>query len=154
MMRTPFFAIAIAFASTSLIGLIAEASAAEPADLAVRRALPVGHAAISVTILGYFGILATHRVRAVGPKLAGFAAAFGFISLLSIAQLYVVQLYVSGLAGGFLIGVAALLILTAATWRHIGQIEQRFTGLVGWIGLIALLVAGAINIAGSLRFQT
>ncbi|MGD9538052.1 MAG: VTT domain-containing protein [Alphaproteobacteria bacterium] len=142
-------AIAIAFASTSLIGLVAEANAAEGVGLAVQRALPVGHAAISVTILGYFGILATHRVRNVGLKLAGFAAAFGFISLLSIAQLYVGQLYVSGLAGGILIGIAALLILTAATWRHIAQIEQRFTGLVGWFGLIALIAAGAINAATS-----
>lgn len=135
----------IAFASTSLIGLVAEARAADSAAFALSGALPQGHAAISVTVLGYFALLATQRVQAVGPKLAGFAIAFGFISLLSVAQLYLGRLYVSGLAGGYLIGIAALLILTAATWRHLPQIDRRLTTLVGVVGLIVLLGAGTIN---------
>ncbi len=135
----------IAFASTSLIGFTAEVRAADGAILAASGALPEGHAAISVTILGYFALLATQRVQSVGLKLAGFAAAFGFISVLSIAQLYLGWLYVTGLAGGFLVGIAALLILMTATWRHLPQVERGLSSILGWVGLIALLAAGTVN---------
>ncbi|MSO75282.1 MAG: hypothetical protein EXQ99_09150 [Alphaproteobacteria bacterium] len=140
-------ATSIAFASTSLIGLTAEVRATNGAVLAASGTLPEGHAAISVTILDYFALLATQRIQTIGLKLAGFAAAFGFISLLSIAQLYLGRLYVTGLTGGFLIGIAALLILMAATWRHLPEIERGLTRLVGWAGLFALIIAGTINAA-------
>ncbi len=139
----------IAFASTSLIGLTAEVRAADGAILAASGMLPQGHAAISVTILGYFALLATQRVQAVGLKIVGFAAAFGFISLISVAQLYIARLYVTGLAGGYLIGIAALLILMAATWRHLPQVERGVSGLVGWVGLVVLIAAGTVNAVAS-----
>ncbi len=138
-------ATAIAFASTTLIGLMAEVRATDGAILTASGALPEGHAAISVTILGYFALLSTQRVQAVGLKLVGFAAAFGFISLLSIAQLYLGRLYVTGLSGGFLIGIAALLILMAGTWRHLPEIERGLSNLVGWAGLTVLIAAGTVN---------
>lgn len=138
-----------AFASTSIITMLAEGRVADAEPFDVADVLPQGHAAISVTVFGYLAILATQRTNSIGLRLSGFAAAFAFVSLLSIAQLYLGQSYVSGLAGGIIIGITALLILTAATWRHLSEIGRGVPTLVGWVGLIALLAAGAINIATS-----
>jgi undecaprenyl-diphosphatase len=142
-----FWALAtgIAFASTILIGLIAEARAGDGGVLGGAAALPEGDAAISVTIFGYFAVLATEQSRSVTLRLVAFALALAFVSLLSIAQLYLGRLYVSGLAGGFIVGIAALLILTAATWRHLPQLPRGASALVGWGGVIVLVLAGAIN---------
>lgn len=138
-------AIGIAFASTSIIGLFAEARASELGTLTAGGVLPEGHAAISITIYGFFAILATEQTRSVTVRLVGFALAIAFVSLVSIAQLYLGRLYVSGLAGGYLVGIAALLILTAATWRHLPEMPPRLSLMVGVVGLITLIIAGGAN---------
>jgi len=135
----------IAFASTSIIGLFAEARASELGTLTAGGVLPEGHAAISITVYGFFAILATEQTRSITLRMVGFALAIAFVSLVSIAQLYLGRLYVSGLAGGYLVGVAALLILTAATWRHLPQMPPRLSLLVGIGGLVALIIAGCAN---------
>lgn len=106
---------------------------------------PSAHAAIWVIVIGYLAILCLPTVAAARSRLAILFAASVFVAFVSLAQLYFGRLVISSLAGGLLLGLGWLLVLTVVTLRHIPRPSPRWGRVLGLSALAVIVAAGATS---------
>lgn len=145
---TGYWALTAAFAYAT--ALVLERVVPLPSAAAVASgssAFPSAHAAIWVIVIGYLAILCLPTVSAARWRLAILFAASVFVALISIAQLYFGRLVISSLAGGLLLGLGWLLVLTVVTRRHIPRPSPNWGRVLGLSAFAVIAVAGSVSFA-------
>ncbi|MEE9299845.1 MAG: VTT domain-containing protein [Alphaproteobacteria bacterium] len=134
-----------AYATATVLEIVVPAGASGAAGY---DAFPSSHAAIWVVLLGYLAILCLPVVRGRRWQLTILFAASALVAVISFSQLYFGVLVISSLAGGLLLGLGWLAVLTVVTRRRIP------TPLPPWGRTLGLTSFAVLIVAGSLSFAT
>lgn len=136
---------AFAYSTAAVLETVVEAAPGALQSGASGNAFASANAAVSVIVLGYLALLCLPAISQRRWRLAVLFAASLLVGLISFAQLYLGGLYISGLAGGLLLGLGWLAVLAVVTFRHIPNRYPRWGRTLGVSALAVLIAAGSLN---------
>jgi membrane protein DedA with SNARE-associated domain/membrane-associated phospholipid phosphatase len=135
-----------AYATAMMLELAGASSSGSGPGLAA-GVFPSGHAAVSVTVLGYLVFLCLPMVGSAGWRLAVLFVASTVLVLVGFAELYFGTLYLSRLLGGVLLGLGWLAVLSVVTRRHEPNPQPPWARALGLTALIVFVMAAGVNFA-------